>query len=86
MIPGEVFCDPGFAAKIRKLSELGCDLTDLQWLSDHRNKTFITARSVLDTVFIPTSTLANLISRQQGRRSNTPNHSNLDIDRRTSTE
>jgi hypothetical protein len=35
--PGEVFCDPGFMAKLAKLKELGCDVTEIDWLAELRN-------------------------------------------------
>jgi hypothetical protein len=35
--PGEIVCQPGFAAKLARLKELGCDLTELKWLSELRN-------------------------------------------------
>jgi hypothetical protein len=37
VLPAQVFCGPGFTAKIAKLNELGCDLTELCWLSEARN-------------------------------------------------
>lgn len=37
VLPAKVFCDPGFATKIAKLHELGCDLTELRWLAEARN-------------------------------------------------
>lgn len=37
VLPGQVFCDPGFATKISKLRELGCDLEELRSLAKARN-------------------------------------------------
>lgn len=37
VLHARVFCDPGFATKISKLHELGCDLTELRWLAEARN-------------------------------------------------
>ena len=37
MTSGEVFCAPGFMAKLERLKDFGCDLTELTWLSEARN-------------------------------------------------
>ena len=36
-VPGIITCDRGFDAKLRKLKDLGLDLTELKWLADLRN-------------------------------------------------